>query len=376
MCTIHNIRLLNLIFSFVKAIFALYVFGVGVTFAEDTLVQQGFGIKFASMGAGLAMLGLMSGCIIPVHLYSVKRHNRFLLMVAFLTDLLVMSLLLYVGMDIGTYTVSSFDKGLQIDCSRVVPLEYTPEECEPFFRSGRTAGFRMAWEALYNDRNNTISFQTLTTLEGRECCGYFAPSSCIPDEQKFPPDRPTDGILSSQLKQRVTCGNKPTYYIVQRDCLDFFDPAAVPPIIGGCNYDMGLGFCLTKDITEDSSGCAAAMEDYMVSLIGPHGVMLMVSTTFNIVSMLVACCMFWKRKEMDVFPEFRAPKVPRNHLYQNVKEPYEIVPNQKVLVIQGFIPEEVDDLPEESLATGASGEGGSSGAGSGDGDGMSEISGA
>lgn len=376
MCTIHNIRLLNLIFSFVKAIFALYVFGVGVTFAEDTLVQQAFGIKFASMGAGLAMLGLMSGCIIPVHLYSVKRHNRFLLMVAFLTDLLVMSLLVYVGLDIGTYTVAEFDKALQIDCSRSEPLEYSPEECEPFYRSGRTAGFRMAWEALYNDRDNVQSFQALTTLEGRECCGFFGPSSCIPDEQKFPKDRPTDGILGSQRQQRVTCGNMPTYYIEQRDCLHYYDRAAVPPIVGGCDYDMGLGFCLLNKVDEESSGCASAMEDYMVSLIGPHGTMLVVSISFNLVSMLVACCMFWKRKEMDVFPEFRVPKVPRNHQYFNVKEPYEIVPNQGVLRIKGFVADEDSVEMDESMVSGESGEVGSSEGDAASGaDAVSEISG-
>lgn len=373
MCTIHNIRLLNLIFSFVKTIFALYVFGVGISFAEDTLIQQAFGAAFATMGAGLAMLGLMSGCIIPVHIYSVKRHNKFLLVVSFIVDTLVLGLIIMLGLDIGTYTVSNFDKGLQLDCARSFPEMYTTEECIPFFRDDRTAGFRLAWEALYNDRNNTLSFQVLTTLEGRECCGFFAPSGCIEDEQKFPADRPTDGITDLQLQQRVTCGNRPTYYISQQDCLHFYDPAAIPPIVGGCNFDMGLGFCVSKDVDEDSVGCVSAMEDYMVSLIGPHATVLLASTAFNVISMLIACCMFWKRKEYDVFPEFRAPTVPRNHEYKNVKEQYEIMPNEAVLKLKGFVPHTSDEELALRQSQTVSGEGGSEYSSSGDG--MSELSG-
>ena len=67
---------------------------------------------------------------------------------------------------------------------------------------------------------------------------------------------------------------------------------------------------MNYEITDESIGCVSQMEDYMVSLIGPHATMLLASSAFNIISMLVACCMFWKRKEYDVFPEFRAPKVP------------------------------------------------------------------
>lgn len=312
MCTIHNIRLLNLIFAFIKAIFALYVFGAGITLAEDMLIQQSFGVAFHSMGAGLAMLGLMSGFIIPVHMFSVKRHNKFLLIVAFIVDLLVMSLVIKVGLDIGTYTIPSYSKELQLDCNRKVPQIYNKSECILYYEDENTAGYRLAWTALYNDRNNTNSFQILTTLEGRKCCGFFGPSNCIPDIKKFPSDRPQLGIQKSQLKQRVTCGNKPTYYVTQRDCLDYYDPAAIPPIVGGCNFDMGLGFCISQKITDRSSGCAFEMQDYMISLISPHAVMLIASSALNILSMFIACCMFWKRKEYDVFPEFTITKVKVN----------------------------------------------------------------
>ena len=73
---------------------------------------------------------------------------------------------------------------------------------------------------------------------------------------------------------------------------------------------MGLGFCIENAVTGSTSGCSALMEAYMVSLISPHALMLLGAAAFNAIAMLISCCMFWKRKEPDVFPEFRAPKVP------------------------------------------------------------------
>ena len=230
MCTIHNIRLLNYIFSVAKVVMCLYIFGIGVSFSSNVFIHQAFGIAFASMG-GLATLGCMSGLIIPVHLFAVKRHNKFLLVVSFFVDLLVLSLIIVVGMDIKSYTIPLYSKDLQASCT-IRTSDVSIDECTSFFKDDRTSGLRLVWENLYADRNNTESFQVLSTIEGRECCGFYAPENCIPNDSSFPPDRPLDGIPGYQKSGRVVCGNMPTYYPAQRDCYDFYDPAAIPPILG------------------------------------------------------------------------------------------------------------------------------------------------
>ena len=310
MCTIHNIRLLNLILSCLKAIFALYIFGIGVTFSQDVLILQSFGTVFAQYGGGLAVLGMMSGFIIPVHVYAVKRHNRYLCVVSFVIDTIVLGLLVMLGLNIGSFEVSPFPIALQQDCSLSSPQIYWPNVCQEYYDSDRTAGFRLAWEYLYADRNNTASFQILSTLEARVCCGFGAPFSCVPNNDPFPSNRPLTGIPAYQRNHRVVCGPKPNYYPKQRDCWDYYDPAAIPPILGGCVYDMGLGFCIESAVTGSTAGCSALMEAYMVSQISPHAFLLIACSAFNGLAMLIACCMFWKRKEPDVFPEFRAPHVP------------------------------------------------------------------
>ena len=123
------------------------------------------------------------------------------------------------------------------------------------------------------------------------------------------------GVPKALQRAVVICGNRPSYYPHQRDCWDYFDPAAIPPILGGCHYDMGLGSCIEKDVHDLSLGCANQMENYMVALISPHATMLVMATTFNIIAMLVSCCMFWKRKEQDVFPAFKNPVVPVSEEY-------------------------------------------------------------
>lgn len=77
-----------------------------------------------------------------------------------------------------------------------------------------------------------------------------------------------------------------------------------PPIVGGCKYDMGVGYCLTVNIDGSMIGCASAVEDYSVTLITPHVPLLMICAAVHALFMLYTCCMWWKRKESDVFPEF------------------------------------------------------------------------
>lgn len=248
MCSIRNIRLLNLIFSFAKFIICIYLFAVGIQFAQTVYIHQAFGLSFISFGAGLIVLSFLSGFVIPVHMYSVKRHNRFLLMVSFFVDLLVMSVVIVVGLDVQSYTGSNFSVALKEDCLRNVRTSHTLSECLPYFQDDRTAGYRLVWEALYRDRNNTASFQVLSTLQGRKCCGFFTPFNCIVNEDPFPTDRPLTGIPRSLSKQRVFCGPVDPYYPPQYDCTEYSDPAAIPPKIGGCTYDMGLGFCITNKL--------------------------------------------------------------------------------------------------------------------------------
>ncbi len=298
----------NMILSYIKIVVAIYMFGVGIMFATTWQIHQGFGTKFIAYGVGLCFLGIFSGMVTPLHKYAVEKHNRFLLLFCFFVDTFIFSFLIDTGMKINSVTYPEFPKDLQLDCLRMVPEKYTIDECMPFYKSDRTAGFRLYWEGYYTDKVDTKSFQVLSDIQGKLCCGFFAPMSCIPNTDSFPSLYSQQNIAKEFLHQRVICGNMPTYYPQRDDCLDYYDQAAIPPIIGGCRYDLGVGFCLGKDLKDSSLGCASYVEDYLSGIVGPNAVMLILLSLFNFFAMLIACCMYWKRKEGDIFPAFSVEK--------------------------------------------------------------------
>jgi hypothetical protein len=304
MCTIDSIKLQVMVFSWFKLIIAVYIFGTGIYFTSSTDLQQAFGLQFLSYGLSLIFLALLSGGIVFPHKYAVNRHNRFLLALAFVFDTIVFAELINFGTLVGSYMPSEFSKELQLDCLRTEPQMYSTQECMPFYESDRTAGMRLLWEYYYSDRKNKASFQVLTTFGGGTCCGFFQPFRCIPNTDGFPKTSLQKGIDSYQLEQRVTSGPYANYYPQQTECIDYKDFSADPPIIGGCQHDLGVGFCLDSEIDPASLGCASYVEDYAINLILPHSIMLLVSSGMSLLFMTYSCCMWWKRKNADLFPEF------------------------------------------------------------------------
>lgn len=304
MCTLSNLRLQVSVFSWVKFGLALYVFSLGIYFAVSSDIQKAFGTEFVAYGLSLIFLALLSAVVIVPHLFAVRRHNRFLLVVAFVMDTIVCAELINYGTIVSKYIPSEFNKALQLDCLSNTPTTYTIEECTPFYNSDRTAGMRLVWERYFTDKANKYSNQVLATFE-TGCCGFFQPFHCIENNSSFPANRLTTGVDSSLLKQRVTCGAYPNYYIQQSNCAD--DAIiAQPPVIGGCMYDLAVSSCLDATIYSYTIGCASAVEDYAVALISPHATMLIVTAVISMLFMLYSCCLWWKRKESDIFPEFVA----------------------------------------------------------------------
>jgi len=180
-------------------------------------------------------------------------------------------------------------------------------------------------------------------LEGDTCCGFYPPFQCnyVEDKRPFPVNRDiTVGIASDLVSQRVTCGPKQGFYPEASGgdgtkCSDFYD--IVAGIVGGCNYDHALGYCLKNPITPDSTGCASNVEDLMVSIITPTSYFVIGSTLLNLYAMLITCCLWWKRKANDVFPDVNIGE--GGIKFEDVRDQFEVKPLHNVLVKQGFLPE-------------------------------------
>jgi hypothetical protein len=317
----------------------MYIFSIGCYFASSNTLQQAFGVQFISYGLSLIFISLLAFGLLYPFKYGIDRHNRFVLAVVFVFESIVFGELINFGLTIQSYTYPTFNKDLQLDCSRNTPLKYSTEECTAYFNHDRTAGFRLVWAYYFSTSTNVLNYQVLSTIQGGLCCGFYPPFKCTENKAKFPSNRVTTGITSSYLKQRTTCSQYENYYPEQYDCADVKDYSTNPPIIGGCEYDLGVSFCLDSEIYSSTSGCSSYTEDYVVNLIAPHAPVLLGLCSLSLIYMLLCCCMWWKRKEVDVFPEF----VNNRHNekiadYHEVGFQFTVKPRPKVLIEEGFLP--------------------------------------
>lgn len=305
MCTLSAIRIQVLVFGWFKGLMMIYVFGAGCYLASSTIMRHAFGEIFLHYGLSLIFIAILSCITIYPMQYAVNRHNRFVLILVFLFESVVFIELLNLGHTIFLYTYPQFKKELQGDCLKNTPTVYSADECDAFYKADRTAGMRLMWDYFFSQKDSKSIYQIITTIQDLgACCGFFQPFNCQANTESYPSAYSATYISSSLLRQRVICSSYPLYYPQQDNCADVYDPSTNPPTIGGCYYDLGVSFCLQDAITPNSAGCASAAEDYVSKLLAPHGPIIMALSLFSALFIILSCCMYFKRKETDVFPAF------------------------------------------------------------------------
>lgn len=277
MCTLENIKLGSAAIFTIRLILGFTLMVIGGIFANTSAIVQAYGVYFIEAGVGVIMLGFTTLLFAYPMLFAIRRHNRFVLLACIVIDIIIFTQEISVGLNTYEPTIPIFSSDLINDCSLNSPLKYTPEECLVYWRSSRTAGFRIVWASLFTKVTKEDQFQVLSTFETTYgCCGFAAPMSCKNDSRPWPQDRPIDDMHTRYQKQRLSCGNMPGFYEKQVNCLDYYDENSLPPIIGGCQYDMGAGSCRNQEVTTFSKGCALAVEEYVASQVQPLSVLLII----------------------------------------------------------------------------------------------------
>lgn len=275
MCTLENIKLGSVAIFTIRLILGLFLMIVGGIFADTSAIVQAYGVYFIEAGAGVVMMGLTILIFAYPMLFAIRRHNRFVLLMCIIIDMIIFSQQISVGLKCYAPTIPKFPSDLVDDCAQNLPTKYSTDECLAYWRDERTAGFRIVWASLFTTVRNEDSFQTLSDFETQNgCCGFGPPMACQNDSRPFPSNRPIDEMHTRYQKQRVTCGNMPGFYTKQVNCLDYYDENSLPPIIGGCRYDMGASNCRREDVTQFSKGCALAVENYIVAQVRPLSILL------------------------------------------------------------------------------------------------------
>lgn len=346
MCNLESLLPTVFVLGLCKSSAGLYVLVSGALFVESLTVQMAYSINFIDIGGSLIALGLFSMLVSFPMVYAVRKHNRFLLFMVFCLDSIFMGQLINLGFRVLRYTKIKFPKDLQEDCVKAVPESYTRDACQPFREDDRTAGFRLIWIYLFSVRDDPTKFQIMATIErDNECCGFFSPmvegaptTGCDPIDLPLPNNHRVEDLPAKWVKSKLTCGDYPGFYLQQEDCATFYDVSVAPPIVGGCNYDLGIGPCLEVDVDDSSRGCASSIEDYSATLIESTGYGLFTSAFFNFLAMFVSCCVWWKRKADDVFPDFLREEKVSTMEYYDVKDQFTVKPQEHYLQLHGYNP--------------------------------------
>jgi hypothetical protein len=338
MCRMSSIKMMVMVLAYVKVLFGIILFFVGTFLSSDINVLEAFSYDFSTYGSVVSFMAFLSIAVVMPHRWSTQKHNRFVIFCSWCIDTIVFSVLVYMGYTITSYTYPLFPKDMQLDCLSNTPVAYEESDCNEYFDSDRVSGMRLYWLYYFSTAlEDTVSYQALTSIEQEICCGFFAPMQCREQPIPFPIDRPLDGIESSYISSRVSCGPVENFYPLTSVCSTFADITL--GIVGGCNYDYGIGYCLDREIKEESLGCASDVEDITVGLITFPGGIVTVLAFLNLYAMLLQCCVWWKRKESDVFPKYKVDMGdnPKSSFHL-VKDQFMVQPLSNTLQKKQFLP--------------------------------------
>lgn len=150
MCTIETIRLSMSAILTLKVIIAIFILVAGFIFSTTDVIVKAYGEYFIEAGVGVVMIGLTSlGLSYPMH-FAIKRHNRFVLLVVFVIETVLLSQVIMVGLNTYTPTIPIFPTDLMADCSRHAPQVYTIEECNLYLYSDRYRVFKIFVWAFFS----------------------------------------------------------------------------------------------------------------------------------------------------------------------------------------------------------------------------------
>jgi hypothetical protein len=352
MCTPTNLRLIFMALTLLKGCQMIFMFSFGLIVALDIKLHQAFGTHIEATGIGVALMGVYGSINMSIGLKGSFLHNKFLLLVHLILDVIALFIQVGLAYQLIVVTFPEFDEYTRNTCaqSNPEPLDAV-EDCIPYLQSERVSGFQIVWRSYYYESGQDATYyQKIIDLQRNgQCCGFGPPKRCIQYEADMYPDvfphknkfdgfykletgSPDDGweayVANRQLCDYLGKGLDndnwyPKYPLVAdttseaEECYQVIDVLEVPPVYGGCLYEMPLGTC--KDVRELNvySGCVANMENALSSELAPPAVVVLGMSILQVLAIIASCCNCWKRKQHDTFPD-TLTNIPYNPYKKNV----------------------------------------------------------
>jgi len=242
-------------------------------------------------------------------------HNTFLLALHATIEAILFSFQFSIASQIMVLSAPEYPVAVRENCLQNVPEtsgagdDGVDTECAGYLASDRYSGFHLVWMYNYQQAmGDSDTYKEFDTFQKNgDCCGFGPPLKCEEDTSKFPQDRLLTGTESEWVAQRRICGSEDLYYPTSGKssyvCSQYVDATAASPVVGGCRYDMPLGNCKDYWPEDGTKGCASVLEFSMNTTLFVQGTVVLIFTTFQLLSVLAACCRCWKKKDTDVLPE-------------------------------------------------------------------------
>mmetsp|Transcript_69677 Transcript_69677/g.136987 ORF Transcript_69677/g.136987 Transcript_69677/m.136987 type:complete len:362 (+) Transcript_69677:131-1216(+) len=327
MCSRYNLQLFTRFMVCMKVLLFAALMSIGSIFVSDTDLERAYGDSIVRHGAGLLFVGSAVPISQYVGLSGGDNHNTFLLLLHSMFEGTLFAVQFSISSDVLAMSQDEYPPALREDCLRVVPGEYDAKACAEYIDSDRYSGIHLVWAYTYDKAQyDSDSYSKIDGFQKTgDCCGFAAPVSCEPDSRTPPEDRLTEDVTKTFRDERQTCGSESGWYPISGEqnyeCSQAIDPDAPTPVIGGCKYEMPLGACKDYDPDAGTQGCASTIEAAMNLSLNIQGAVIFILTTFQLLSILAACCLCCKRKATDVLPAHLEAEPPEPYPVQKKKKP-------------------------------------------------------
>jgi hypothetical protein len=143
------------------------------------------------------------------------------------------------------------------------------------------------------------------------CSSFSTHSLSFIQTEPFSDDYYSGNIEAEYIAQRQVCGSSSSansnWYPISDNGLDqckqVIDEQEVPPVYGGCKFDMPIGSCKDRDVVDETIGCASALEEIMMDSMNTPAVLVWVMSILQVLAIICSCCFCWKRKIDDTYPD-------------------------------------------------------------------------
>lgn len=214
----------------------------------------------------------------------------------------------------------------------------TDPACDSYFNGDMYNGLYTTWGDRHDKSFKSPFYKAMLqdVQKSYACCGFGTVQGCREDRK----------LVSTDYPEGQKCGTVPGWYPPTTYCSVMVKfPGEEFEVVGGCPYDLPIGECGIKQPLNYTRGCAEGSQQWLNSKLIPYGAIAFEMGWIQVVTIVVSGVLFWKRKDWDVVPAAKRPK-----LFKWRKDDVVIVDEDRIEDVESRFSGRTD-VPPKSIQT-------------------------